>query len=119
MKYTYNKLVRDKIPENINKLEGRKANYKVLNDYEYLQELDKKLFEEAHEFIEEHSIEELADLMEVISSIVQAKNISMEEVEKARINKKNEKGGFYNKIYLIDVEQEQIDPREEKELFYV
>ncbi len=116
MKYTYNKLVRDKIPENINKLEGRKANYKVLNDYEYLQELDKKLFEEAHEFIEEHSIEELADLMEVISSIVQAKNISMEEVEKARINKKNEKGGFYNKIYLIDVEQEQIDPREEKEL---
>ena len=43
----------------------------------------------------------------------------MEEVEKARINKKNEKGGFYNKIYLIDVEQEQIDPREEKELFYV
>ena len=116
MKYTYNKLVRDKIPENINKLEGRKANYKVLNDYEYLQELDKKLFEEAHEFIEEHSIEKLADLMEVISSIVQAKNISMEEVEKARINKKNEKGGFYNKIYLIDVEQEQIDPREEKEL---
>lgn len=116
MKYTYNKLVRDKIPENINKLEGRKANYKVLNDYEYLQELDKKLFEEAHEFIEEHSIEELADLMEVISSIVQAKNISMEEVEKARINKKNKKGGFYNKIYLIDVEQEQIDQREEKEL---
>ena len=116
MKYTYNKLVRDKIPENINKMEGRKANYKVLNDYEYLQELDKKLFEEAHEFIEEHSIEELADLMEVISSIVHAQNISMEEVEKARINKKNEKGGFYNKIYLIDVEQEQIDPREEKEL---
>ena len=116
MKYTYNKLVRDKIPENINKLEGRKANYKVLNDYEYLQELDKKLFEEAHEFIEEHSIEELADLMEVISSIVSAQKISMEEVEKARINKKNEKGGFNKKIYLIDVEQEEIDQREEKEL---
>lgn len=116
MKYTYNKLVRDKIPENINKIEGRSANYKVLNDDEYLQELDKKLFEEAHEFIEEHSIEELADLMEVISSIVSAQKISMEEVEKARINKKNEKGGFNKKIYLIDVEQEEIDQREEKEL---
>ena len=116
MKYTYNKLVRDKIPENINKIEARSANYKVLNDDEYLQELDKKLFEEAHEFIEEHSIEELADLMEVISSIVSAQKISMEEVEKARINKKNEKGGFNKKIYLIDVEQEEIDQREEKEL---
>ena len=116
MKYTYNKLVRDKIPDNITKIEGRRANYKVLNDDEYLQELDKKLFEEAHEFIEEHSIEELADLMEVISSIVSAQKISMEEVEKARINKKNEKGGFNKKIYLIDVEQEEIDQREEKEL---
>ena len=116
MKYTYNKLVRDKIPENINKMQGRSANYKVLNDDEYIQELDKKLFEEAHEFIEEHSIEELADLMEVISSIVSAQNISMEEVEKARINKRNKKGGFQNKIYLIDVEQEEIDQREEKEL---
>lgn len=116
MKYVYNKLVRDKIPQEINKIEGRKANYKILNDNEYLQELDKKLFEEAHEFIEEHSVEELGDLMEVISAIIQVKNISMEEVEKARLNKKNKKGGFNDKIYLIDVEQDQIDEREENEL---
>lgn len=70
MKYIYNKLVRDKIPENIDKMEGRKANYKILEDKEYREELDKKLFEEAHEFIEEHSIEELADLMEVIFAIM-------------------------------------------------
>ncbi len=31
MKYFYNKVVRDKIPEEINSREGRKANYKVLN----------------------------------------------------------------------------------------
>lgn len=105
MKYIYNKLVRDKIPQEINKMEGRKANYKILNEDEYLQELDKKLFEEAHEFVEEHSIEELGDLMEVILAIMEAKNISMEEVENARKIKKNKKGVFKDKIYLIDVEE--------------
>ena len=116
MKYVYNKLVRDKIPEEINKMKGRKANYKILNDDEYLQELDKKLFEEAHEFIEEHSVEELADLMEVISAIIKLRNISLEDVEKARKIKNIKTGKFENKVYLIDVEQEDADEREENEL---
>lgn len=116
VKYIYNKLVRDKIPENINSMEGRKCNYKILNNYEYLKELDKKLFEEAHEFVEEHSVEELADLMEVIFAIMKDENISIEEVENARKIKNSKKGSFNDKIYLIDVEQEKIDEREEKEL---
>ena len=116
MKYVYNKLVRDKIPENINKIEGRKANFKILSNEEYLTELDKKLFEEAHEFIEEHSVEELADLTEVISAIMKFKNISLEDVEKARKLKNDKKGKFDSKIYLIDVEQDDADEREEYEL---
>ena len=105
MKYFYNKLVRDKIAEEINNMEGRKANYKILNNEEYLKELNKKLFEEANEFIEEHSVEELADLVEVISAIMKFKNISLDNLEKAREIKNNKKGRFDNKIYLIDVEQ--------------
>lgn len=116
MKYIYNKLVRDRIPENINSMEGRKCNFKILNNEEYLKELDKKLFEEAHEFIEEHSVEELADLMEVIFAIMKDRNISFEDVEKARKIKNNKKGSFNDRIYLIDIEQEDIDEREEKEL---
>lgn len=116
MKYIYNKLVRDKIPENIDKMEGRKSNYKILEDKEYIEELDKKLFEEAHEFIEEHSVEELADLIEVIYTIMKINNISIKDVENARKIKKDKKGGFNNKIYLIDVEQDQIDKREENEM---
>ena len=116
MKYIYNKLVRDKIPENIDKMEGRKANYIILEDRQYLEELDKKLFEEAHEFIEEHSLEELADLMEVIYTIMKINNILMNDVENTRKIKKDRKGGFNNRIYLIDVEQDQIDEREEKEM---
>lgn len=116
MKYSYNKLVRDKIPKNINSIRGKKCNYRILNDKEYLQELDKKIFEEAHEFIEEHSIEELADLMEVIFAIMKDRNISLEEVEKARQIKNSKKGAFNDKVYLIDVEQENIDEREEIEM---
>lgn len=116
MKYIYNKLVRDRIPENINSMEGRKCNFKILNDNEYLKELDKKLFEEAHEFIEEHSIKELADLMEVIFAIMKDRNISIEDIENARKIKNNKKGSFNDKIYLIDVEQEEIDEREENEM---
>lgn len=116
MKYVYNKLVRDKIPEEINKNGDRKANYRILENEEYLKELDKKLFEEAHEFIEEHSFKELADLIEVVSAIMKANNISLEDVEKARKIKSEKKGKFENRIYLIDVEQDYADEREEKEL---
>lgn len=116
MKYVYNKLVRDKIPESINKIEGREANYKILDNNEYIQELDKKLFEEAHEFVEEHSVEELADLMEVITAIMKFKNISTVDVERAREIKNEKKGKFDNRIYLLDVEQDFVDEREEKEM---
>ncbi len=116
MIYNYNKLVRDRIPEEINNSDGKKANYKILNDDEYIQELDKKLFEEAHEFVEEHSVEELADLMEVIYAIMKTKNISFEDVKKARDEKNEKKGTFNDKVYLISVEQERFDEREEKEI---
>ena len=116
MRYTYNKLVRDKIPESIDSIEGRKAKWKIMNDEEYIKELNKKLLEEAHEFIEENSVEELADIVEVIQSIMKAKNISYEKLKKVQKMKREKKGGFNNRIFLIDVEQDKIDEREEKEI---
>lgn len=53
--------------------------------------------------------------MEVIFAIMRERNISIKDVEKARKIKNNQKGSFNNKIYLIDVEQEEINEREEKE----
>lgn len=116
MKYIYNKLVRDKIPENINSEKERKANYKILSDEEYLKELDRKLLEEAHELIEAHNEEEIADLMEVIFAIMKVNNISIDKVEETRKIKNSQKGSFEKKIYLIDVEQDKIDEREEREM---
>ena len=46
MKYIYNKLVRDKIPENIHSIKGRKAVWRVMTDEEYIKELNRKLLED-------------------------------------------------------------------------
>ena len=115
-RYTYNKLVRDKIPENINSEPGRKSKYRILNDKEYLNELNKKVIEEANEFIEENSIEELGDLMEVINAIMQFKNYKTEELYKVMKEKADKKGAFNNRIYLEYVDEEKRNVEEEKEL---
>ena len=102
---SYGKLVRDKIVDII-KANGENPKYYKLSDEEFLNELHKKLIEEANEFIEEDNPEELADLMEVIYSIAKLKNINLEEVEQVRQNKRNKRGGFEDKIYLETVENE-------------
>mgnify|MGYP004603479281 FL=1 len=115
-RYTYNKLVRDKIPENIDSEPGRKSKYRILNDSEYLTELNKKVLEEANEFIEENSIEELGDLMEVINSIMKLKGYKMEDVHKSMKAKADKKGTFDNKIYLEYIDEDKRNIEEEKEL---
>ena len=61
----YQKLVRDKIPELIEK-QGKRSVCSVLSDEEYLERLDEKLSEELEEYLEDKSMEELADLLEVM-----------------------------------------------------
>ena len=115
-RYTYNKLVRDKIPENIDSEPGRKSKYRILDDKEYLSELNKKVLEEANEFIEENSIEELGDLFEVINAIMKLKGYKMDEVYKVMKAKSDKKGAFNDKIYLEYVDEEKRNIEEEKEL---
>ena len=115
-RYTYNKLVRDRIPEEINKEPGRKCKYRILNDEEYLKELNKKIIEEANEFVEENSIEELGDLMEVINAIMNIKGYNIEEVNQVMRDKENRKGAFNKKIYLEYVDEEKRNLKEEMEL---
>ena len=115
-RYTYNKLVRDKIPENIDNEQGRKCKYRILDDEEYLRELNRKILEEANEFVEENSIEELGDLMEVINAIMKVKGYNKDEVRKVMKVKEKKKGAFNNKIFLEYVNEEKRNLAEEKEL---
>lgn len=115
-RYKYNKLVRDKIPENIASNPGRQAKYRILNDDEYLIELNKKVLEEANEFIENNSIEELGDLMEVLEAIMKIKKIKMVDVRKKMKDKVAQKGAFEKRIFLEYVDEESENIEEEKEL---
>ena len=98
----YNKLVRDKIPEIIEK-DGKTCTCSILSDEEYLKKLDEKLGEELAEYQESKSMEELADLMEVMRAVAAARGSSMEEVEKIRQEKARKRGGFEKKILLEKV----------------
>ena len=95
----YNKLVRDNIPE-IMVSKGCKPVIKILNDEEYLSELNKKLLEEFNEYITDDNIEELADIKEVFNSILKAKGISEEELERVRLEKAERRGSFNKKVFL-------------------
>ena len=95
----YNKLVRDKIPDII-RANNETCNIRILNDEEYISELNKKLKEELNEYLADGSVEELADLEEVLRAILNHKQISYEEFEIIRKAKVDKRGAFNNKIFL-------------------
>jgi predicted house-cleaning noncanonical NTP pyrophosphatase (MazG superfamily) len=49
-------------------------------------------------------VEELADLLEIIQALAKHHGSSIEEVEKVRKEKAEKRGGFEDKIFLIEVE---------------
>ncbi|MGO4890420.1 phosphoribosyl-ATP pyrophosphohydrolase [Anaerobacillus sp. MEB173] len=105
----YNKLVRDKIPVIIEN-SGKSYQTKILDQTEYIKELKIKLGEEVEEYLEaandSQALEELADIMEIIHTLTTVHGSSIEEVEAIRTKKAEERGGFQDKVFLIDVEDE-------------
>ena len=98
-----NKLVRDQIPEIIRQ-DGNECEVKFLSDTEYLTALRHKLVEEAQEAAgasKEDLVEELADLYEVIDSIMVTLGINRVKVFTAQIKKRKERGGFEQRIQLL------------------
>lgn len=99
---TYNKLVRDRIPEII-EVDGKHCSVEMLSDEEYLLLLERKLDEELAEYQDSKSLEELADLLEVIRAVVKARGWTMAELERVRAEKAAERGRFDEKILLKEV----------------
>lgn len=102
---SYNKLVRDKIPEII-KNNNETPVTRILSDDEYKIELEKKLLEEYYEVIEangKNRLEELADMLEVRIALVNLENATLEDIMTIADEKRNKCGGFKEKIFLESV----------------
>ena len=101
-KKLYHKLVRDRIPEIIEQ-SGKTCVVSTLSDEEYLRMIDEKLNEELSEYHADGSIEELADLMEVIYAAAKARGYTIEQLETVRVDKAQRRGAFDKKILLKEV----------------
>lgn len=102
MTKVYQKLVRDRIPEII-EADGKTCVIETLSDSRYLEMLDAKLAEELAEYQGSKSLEELADLLEVMRAVVQARGWTWEQLEQVRQEKPAQRGGFEKKILLKEV----------------
>jgi len=103
---TYNKLVRDKIPHIISE-SGKQPLTRTLNEDEYLQALLQKFREELLEYQEaktqSEKHEELADLLELVKTLATVEGADLETIEAIRQYKAQKRGGFQERIFLMEV----------------
>ena len=102
MERIYNKLVRDNIPDIIISNNETPVT-RILRDEEYKKALEEKLYEEYEEVISSDGsdrCEELADMIEVIKALAKLENRTLEEIISLAEEKRANRGGFDNKIYL-------------------
>ena len=103
MSRIYNKLVRDKVPDII-RAEGKEPKIRILSKEEYMEALLAKLAEELEEFRQDRSLEELADLQEVVLAMADALNVTYQQLAKAVSTKTLNRGAFKKRIFLESVE---------------
>ena len=96
----YNKLVRDRIPELI-EAQGETPSIRILEKEEYLLYLEAKLDEEAGEYHRDKTVDELADILEVVFALAEANGVTRQELETVYQKKHDARGGFEKRIFLI------------------
>lgn len=99
----YNKLVRDKIPQVIER-SSKKCEVEIVSKEEHYLRLKEKLKEEVEEFLEAENIEELADIYEVIAALASFVGNGESELKEVREKKRDDRGGFSEGVLLRGVE---------------
>jgi predicted house-cleaning noncanonical NTP pyrophosphatase (MazG superfamily) len=98
-----NKLVRDNITGIIVE-NGEMPNFRILDDDEFLIALNEKLKEEVSEYLKEGSMEELADIMQVICSLSEVIGRGQKELEYLMVEKASERGAFKTQTFLESID---------------
>lgn len=111
---SYEKLVRDEIPRVIEE-KGTLAVTSVVSGAEFRQALEAKLMEELKEWQESYDSEELADIFEVVRAMAEESGRSIEEIQRLAEEKRKQRGGFSEGIWLEYVE-ESSDAEKDKEI---
>ncbi|KIL76064.1 nucleoside triphosphate pyrophosphohydrolase [Bacillus badius] len=105
----YNKLVRDRIPEIIAQ-SGKTSSTRILDEAEYIQEIRQKMNEELAEYKaaanDEEAMEELADMLELLHAAAVIHGADFNRLEAIREQKAEKRGGFRERIFLIEVEDD-------------
>lgn len=110
-KFKIGRLVRDKIPQRLQSLGGEVLTYSLTSD-DYSHHLKLKLKEEAEEVLKatttEALQEELADVLEVFNALLKNYHLSWDDIEQARLQKHQTRGGFEKHLFvdLIEIETE-------------
>lgn len=97
----FKKLIRDNIPEIMEK-EGRKLNVRTLNDdTEYNDALLNKLIEEIQEMRQgEDPKKQIAYFYEIIDALAALRGLTKKEIAGEQKRAKNERGGFEKRLFL-------------------
>lgn len=101
---SYNKLVRDRIPEIIMRA-GKKPIFRRVQGEELRKYASAKILEEAKEFTKSSELDELVDLLEVIYFRLTLDGVSAQEMHERMTRKRRERGGFEGGIVLERVER--------------
>jgi predicted house-cleaning noncanonical NTP pyrophosphatase (MazG superfamily) len=103
----YPKLVRDKIPEIVLEHEGVDVPTRTLDDdSEYEVYLRRKIIEEATELAatkeDGHTLEEMADLEELIEQLLALRKLTRAQLIAAQNEKREKRGGFAKRILMLE-----------------
>ena len=103
MRIDYDKLIRDRIPEIMDR-DGVRYEVDELESDAYREALAAKVVEEAEELraasAREDVVKELADVLEVLEAVMRVEGIDMGEVRSVQAARREARGGFERRLRL-------------------
>jgi predicted house-cleaning noncanonical NTP pyrophosphatase (MazG superfamily) len=103
MRIKYSKLIRDRIPEII-QADGRTCRTETLSEDDYRHALLQKLVEEAQEAADsgpDRLVTELADVFEILDTIMSVYSIHRESVLAEQQRRRSQRGAFHKRLRLL------------------